>query len=120
MGYTGGVQRTGVLGIWKLAECRRKCKRLLLSSRGIGVGWRRCGRWAGWWRRSRGGCGWGPGRRAVWCGGGWVASGGGGGCAGGAGDGGVIAMVRYQGALLARSVRWLPPVLLFAGTLVAG
>ena len=29
-------------------------------------------------------------------------------------------MVRYQGALLGRSVRWLPPVLLFAGTLVAG
>ena len=32
----------------------------------------------------------------------------------------MIAMVRYQGALLGRSVRWLPPVLLFAGTVVAG
>ncbi|HEY2240893.1 MAG TPA: hypothetical protein VGI21_18975 [Streptosporangiaceae bacterium] len=29
-------------------------------------------------------------------------------------------MGRYQGALLGRSVRWLPPVLLFAGTVVAG
>ncbi len=32
----------------------------------------------------------------------------------------MIAMVRYEGALLGRSVRWLPPVLLFAGTVVAG
>ncbi|HEY6498367.1 MAG TPA: hypothetical protein VIZ20_03015 [Streptosporangiaceae bacterium] len=32
----------------------------------------------------------------------------------------MIAMVRYQGALLGRSARWLPPVLLFAGTVVAG
>jgi hypothetical protein len=32
----------------------------------------------------------------------------------------MIAMGRYQGALLGRSVRWLPPVLLFAGTVVAG
>src|ERR1700750_2801229 len=32
----------------------------------------------------------------------------------------MMAMVRYQGALLGRSVRWLPPVLLFAATVVSG
>ena len=32
----------------------------------------------------------------------------------------MIGMVRYQGALLGRSVRWLPPALLFAVTVVSG
>ena len=32
----------------------------------------------------------------------------------------MMAMLRYQGALLGRSFRWVPPLVLYAGTVVAG